>query len=119
MSLAKWAVDSTAKQYWESYYKEYGKSWVRDIPRRVKKAMVENKKVASEQVADAGVVTPVATAILPNGGVALEGMFRGNTDKFVFQAEFDAEGKITSFDVVKLAAEDKQASKSKSKSKSK
>ena len=32
--LTKLAVDDNAKKYWSGYFKEYGKQWTRDIPRR-------------------------------------------------------------------------------------
>jgi hypothetical protein len=101
MSLTKWAVDSTAKEYWTKYYKEYGKSWVKDIPKRVKRAMATNQKVAH---ADFGVVTPVGTSVTADG-VFLEGMFRaaGSGEQFLFYAEFNHEGKIKRFDSTKLA----------------
>lgn len=97
MAFDKWAVDEAAKKYWENYYKEYGKSWVRDIPRRVKKAMVESKTAS-----DNGIVTPVGKAVSDNG-VVLEGMYRTDAGNFLFRADFDHEGNITSFDASKLA----------------
>lgn len=99
-NLVKWAVDSTAAEYWSKYYKEYGKSWVRDIPRRVKKAMADNTKVAH---AELGVVTPVGGSVTADG-VFLEGKFRTATgEQHLFYAEFDHEGAVKRFDSVKLA----------------
>jgi hypothetical protein len=106
--LVKWAVDSSAKEYWSNYYKEYGKAWVRDIPRRVKKAMLDHTKTASvgtgaEKLAS-GVVTPVGTSITDTS-VVLEGMFRAASgENFIFCAEFDHEGAIKQFDTAKLSS---------------
>lgn len=45
--LTKLAVDDVAKDYWTKYFKEYGKAWVKDVPRK-KKAF---KKSAVDQAA--------------------------------------------------------------------
>lgn len=102
MGILKWAVDEAAKKYWDEYYKEYGRTWTRDIPRRVKKAMVERVKLASNE-SQLGIVTPIATSIAAEG-VKLEGMFRSASgDNFMFYAEFDHNGEVGRFDSVKLA----------------
>lgn len=101
MGILKWAVDDAAKKYWSEYYAEYGKTWVRDIPRRVKKAMIEHAKVASNE-SNFGIVTPIGTSISADG-VKLEGMFRSASgDDFMFYAEFAHDGGIQRFDHVKL-----------------
>lgn len=102
MGILKWAVDDAAKKYWAEYYQEYGRTWTRDIPRRVKKAMVQHAKLASQD-SQLGIVTPIATSISKEG-VKLEGMFRSASgDNFMFYAEFDHDGAIGRFDSVKLA----------------
>lgn len=104
MSLQKEAVDAKAKQYWESLYKEYGKTWVRDIPRRILTAVAEHTKTAKvEDVV--GSITPVATAVAGTK-LFMEGIFTPNAGKkLLFCAEFDAEGSVKEFDVATLDVE--------------
>lgn len=118
MSLSKVAVDEAAKKYWEEFYKEYGKSWVREIPRKIKTAMAEGKRVAAADI-EPGRVFPIARAVTPKG-VVLEGLFETQAGaKLVFQAAFDGEGNVVSFSPIELAASASKPSKSKaSKSKS-
>jgi hypothetical protein len=102
MSLQKWAVDEKAKKYWQDFYKEYGKSWVRDIPRKVKKAFVEGKRVASSEDADLGIIVPVAKAITASN-MTLEGVLHTRAGKkLVFQATFNHDGDITHLDSLPL-----------------
>lgn len=104
MSLVKWAVDEKAKAYWSEFYKEYGKSWVRDIPRKVKKAMVEGKRVASSAEADLGIIVPVGQAITASN-VYLEGVLHTHSGhKIAFQATFDHSGNVTGLESLPLTA---------------
>jgi hypothetical protein len=123
MSIEKWAVDSAAKEYWSSYFKEYGKTWVRDIPRKVRKAMTQSTKTANSEGAQ-GIVSPIGTAVTKEA-VFLEGLFTPPSGAVVaFSAKFDHDGHIVGFDSVPLAAKtaskpDFLKSKGKSKSTSK
>lgn len=102
--LSKWAVDEKAKKYWESFYKEYGKSWVRDIPRKVKTAMVEGHKVASAGEANMGIVVPVAKAITATH-MHLEGLMHTHSGKKIaFQATFDHDGNLTNLDSLPITS---------------
>lgn len=103
MALSKVAVDAAAKKYWESFYKEYGRAWVRDIPRRVKTAMAETRRIASVDV-ESGQVFPTAATLV--GDVAtIEGLIKTSGADHMFQASFNGDGDIIAFDTVKLAAE--------------
>jgi hypothetical protein len=109
MALVKIAVDEFAKKYWSEFYGSYGKLWVRDIAKKIKKAAIEEfapeYKVASGELDSSGVVTPFGHAILDNGGVAVEGVFdHGSIGKHAFQAKFDEDGEVISFDTIKLTA---------------
>ena len=114
MAIDKVAVDSAAKDYWTGYYKEYGKTWVRDIPRKIKKAMAGGTKTANDEGLQ-GKVAAIGSA-LTDEAVFLEGLFTAtNGSEFAFAAKFDHDGNVVEFDALPL----KTASKSKSKSKSK
>ena len=116
MALEKWAVDSAAKEYWSSYFKEYGKTWVRDIPRKVRKAMAQNTKTASNNSA-LGIVSPIGTAWTKEA-IFLEGLYTpAKGAPLAFIAKFDHEGNVIGFDTTSL--EIRTASKSKSRSASK
>jgi len=54
--LSKQAVDQAAKSYWEKYYKEYGKAWVREIPKRIKSAVAKQAGFKDEE----GLLVPTA-----------------------------------------------------------
>ena len=119
MALEKWAVDSAAKEYWSSYFKEYGKTWVREIPRKVRKAMASTIKTANTDGV-AGIVSPIGAAITEDA-VYLEGMFTPPSGSaLAFYAKFDHDGALSEFDTISLTASKSKPSKSKpSKSKSK
>ncbi len=55
--MNKVAIDEAAKKYWKLLYQEYGEQLVRDIPRRLKAALVANKKASN---LDDGIVIPTA-----------------------------------------------------------
>ena len=114
MAFDKVAVDQLAKDYWTKFYGEYGKLWVREIPRKIKKAaaaeLSKSNKTAATDLEVSGTVLPFGHAFLDNGGVAIEGIFDHATiGKFAFQSRFDNEGELTSFDSIKLAAIDSKA----------
>lgn len=89
--MNKVAVDQAAKDYWKLLWKEYGEALVRDIPRRLKAALVENKKVAS--VNESAVVMPVAHARSENG-LLIEGIYKDATAKLMFHASLDKDGNV-------------------------
>lgn len=89
--MNKVAVDQAAKDYWKLLWKEYGEALVRDIPRRLKAALVDNKKVAS--VNESAVVMPVAHA-RSEDGILIEGIYKDSTAKLMFHASLDKEGNV-------------------------
>ena len=103
------AVDSTAEDYWESYFGTYGKQWVRKIPRRVATALIARtanlQPGAAAELAAQAVVTP----IMPRPVITQERVFleaaldlteNGRTTRRLFCAEFDHEGKLLSLDSI-------------------
>ena len=109
MAFDKVAIDSFAKAYWIKLYGEYGKMFVRDIPRKIKRAaaleLAPGQKTASDEFDASGSVVPCGHAILDNGGIAIEGVFEHDTiGKFAFQTRFNENGEVTSFDSIKLTA---------------
>ena len=98
--LHRQAVDATAEDYWEKYFGEYGKQWVRKIPRRIAHALL--RRTASAQVQGRALDAAMATArihtlghvVQANGGLATEGVLYCDAPQLVrpFRAEFDAEG---------------------------
>jgi hypothetical protein len=97
MSLNKNAIDNAAKDYWSKYYGEYGKSWVREIPRKIKTAMSQINKQASDDM----VIKPLVS-IIEDTGLVLEGICKTSDSMFSFMAEFDNTGKVVDFDIANL-----------------
>lgn len=107
MALTKEALDQAAAEYWKQYFGDYGKEWVRNIPRRVAQALVQQE---ASRIAERGRpnkiakarIAPLAWAPTVTGGLTFEGVFRGvlnNAGKVenvhrMFAVEFDANGEI-------------------------
>lgn len=108
--MKKEAVDQTAVEYYIGYFKDYGKQWVKEIPRKIhaRVAAIVTKVASSDKVELdlQGHSFPLYGRRLPNDGLIIEGVFRGNgtlgDKKFpvarMFIAEFDASGKIVNFE---------------------
>ena len=90
---------SAAKEYWEKLYGEYGAALVRDIPRRIKAALADNKKVASFD--ETAVVRPFAHAKV-DGGLFIEGFYSSNGDKLLFRASLDSNGSVVDVQTIEL-----------------
>jgi hypothetical protein len=93
--MKKIALDEAAKKYWKMLFKElgYGEALVRDIPRRIKAALVDNKKVAG--VDASAVIIPVAHAVNGESRV-IEGIYSdGSRSKLLFRAALDSRGDVT------------------------
>jgi hypothetical protein len=97
----KTALDQTAKDYWTAYFGEYGKSWVRDIPRRIK-ANLDSEFARSASPDDSSLVKleviPFAHAV-GEDSVELEGALRGELSdgarvSHLFLSEWDHEGNL-------------------------
>lgn len=90
--FTKVALDEAAKAYWKLLWGEYGEALVRDVPRRIKAALVDNKKVAMS--VEAATVLPVAHAITAEG-LQVEGLYRDGKQKLMFHATLDKNLDVT------------------------
>lgn len=91
-------VDKLTKDYWSNYFGDYGKLWVKDIPKRVK-AAVDAKRTAAAGTAPidaAGDVVPLGYEITA-AALTLEGAYRTAAATQLFRATFNADGEITDF----------------------
>jgi hypothetical protein len=101
-SLTKTAVDAAAEEYWQAYFGDYGKQWVRKIPRRVAQAMAQRTAAKGDDRMTKAQIGGLGWAETPTGGLHFEGVFRGTMVKAgratqvlsAFAAEFDANGKL-------------------------
>lgn len=95
MAMNKVAVDEMAKKYWKLLYADlgYGEALVRDIPRRIKAALVDMKRVAS--VTESAVVIPIAVA-KQGSNVVMEGMLKDAKTRLLFKASLDSDGNVSS-----------------------
>jgi hypothetical protein len=111
MANTKQAVDSTAVEYWTSYFGDYGKTFTKDVPRRVAQVIVQGLRRAAKDNALRVVraqVIPYGWAKTATGGLTFEGAFRGrvvrggreNTVLRAFAAEFDPSGKVVDVQVL-------------------
>lgn len=91
--MKKIAIDEAAKKYWKLLYSDmgYGEALVRDIPRRIKAALLDNKNVAS--VTDSATIVPVGFA-KNDSGVVVEGLFKDAKSKLLFKASIDTDGNV-------------------------
>ena len=92
--MEKTALDQAAKNYWSTYFKEYGKQWVRDIPRRIKTAMSKRLKASIVE----GEIAPIAADIAQDNTLSVEAAFVGKIDdqeaKVLVTASFDGTGSM-------------------------
>lgn len=107
------AVDSTAEDYWETYFGPYGKQWVRKIPRRVATALIGRiaglqPGAAAELAAQARVTPVMPRPVITQDRVYLEAALDltqgGKTTRRLFCAEFDHEGKLLALDSIPAPA---------------
>lgn len=95
--MDKVAVDQKAKEYWSSYFKDYGESWTRDIPRRIKQAMRREANVKDV----VGNLVPIAANVAESGLLSVEAGFKGKIDdqdaQILVTASFDSDGKMLDF----------------------
>ncbi len=87
--MNKIALDDAAKKYYKLLWGEYGEQLVREIPRRIKAALIANKRLASAQ--EEGIVLPAACVRAADGGLLIEGMYRDSGTKVMFLASLDKE----------------------------
>ena len=95
--MNKVAVDEATKKYWSTYFKEYGSTWVRDIPRRIKQAT--RRKIGAKELE--GVLRPIAHETAKDGSLSIEAAFAGIIDgqeaKGFIVSSFDKEGTMQEF----------------------
>lgn len=103
--MEKIATDNAAKEYWSNYFKEYGEMWVRDIPRRIKSAMVRSKDLGIKTAE--GNMAPIAHNVSDDGSLSIEAAFNGKLDndesKVMITAEFNKEGRMKRFEATRIA----------------
>ncbi|MHC4225231.1 MAG: hypothetical protein ACYSUN_14660 [Planctomycetota bacterium] len=108
-NMKKQALDEAAKKYWEDYFKDYGKLWVRDIPRKITAHLatsVKKQASARDEVPLEGMTYPIWGTSMGDGSLFVEGTFKGHAGlngKSVrvarfFGALFDAEGKLVKYE---------------------
>ena len=95
----KTAIDQNAKSYWAKLYGEYGEDLCRDIPRRIKAALVANSKVAS--VSDQANICPVASAQFDDN-IVVEGLFNDDGAKMLFRATLDKAGNVAEVKTIQI-----------------
>ena len=87
------AVDQTAKDYWTSYYGKYGEMWVREIPRKIKRALLSRDDF--QRAASKVDVVPLQDLKSnKTGGLELHGVMRTAAGHTIFKAEFSKSGKL-------------------------
>jgi len=97
--MIKKAIDQAAKDYWKLLYGEYGEALVRDIPRRIKAALYNLKKVAS--INESAELLPLAHAKDDNFWY-VEGMYKDGSAKLLFKASIDSNGDVTEVKTVEI-----------------
>jgi bacterioferritin len=101
--MDKQAVDSTAKDYWTKYFKEYGQMWTRNIPRRIKQAVRRDLQASAID----GDVIPLAKDISDDQILSIEAAFVGKIDeqdaRVLVTAAFNQEGKIQDIDITRIS----------------
>lgn len=94
-------MDAVTKAYWEEYYKDYdyGRMWVRDIPRYIRAALAPQlKRKANGELPKVSVV-PLGYAVLKDNGLRTDGLVRQGGRSRLFTAEFSADGDLRHFEV--------------------
>lgn len=97
--MDKIALDQAAKDYWKLLYGEYGEALVKDIPRRIKAALVSKSRVASND-GDAD-VRPVAHA-RDGENMLLEGLYNDQGAKLLFRASIDRQGNVQDIQAIEV-----------------
>lgn len=118
MTITKTAVDEVTKSYWTEYFGDYGRQWVREIPRYIRAAIEQDmrKSAAAGEprpftVGDSDRVTPLAYAV-SDDRLVLEGRWVGdvqqgrhtNRKACLFRAEFSHDGDLASISTMPAPA---------------
>tara|TARA_R110002110_G_scaffold16569_11_gene71656 strand:- start:3512 stop:3817 length:306 start_codon:yes stop_codon:yes gene_type:complete len=99
MTISKKAVDATARDYWITYFGDYGKIWVRDIDRKITAALSQKlpRTAAVEMKSGPAKIVPLGK-VITRERVLLEGAIRTAKRDRLFSAEFNHQGKLLGFD---------------------
>ena len=111
------AVDKLTQDYWTSYFGDYGKLWVRDIPRYIRAAIqgdLRKQATAGTPPPEAGSesrVTPLGYAITADR-LTLEGRWVGNVKQGrriqrvakLFSATFTHDGELVGLNAITAPA---------------
>jgi hypothetical protein len=101
--MNKTALDDAAKAYWKDYFKDYGASWVRDIPRKIKASLMANKRIAAKTAeATDDQVRPLAKHVAEDGSVTLEGVYKASNGTLLFVADFTPDGEVKALDALNI-----------------
>lgn len=105
MAHQKQALDSAAEQYWTDYFGDYGKAWVKKVPKRVALAVAKRVASSAKQPLTHAVVAPYGYRQREDGGLHFEGAFRGMAGETpsvhrAFSAVFDKDGALVELEVV-------------------
>lgn len=111
MAHNKKAADSKAEQYWIDYFGEYGRQFVREIPRSIKAALLPDfkrsaaKEKRALQVTSSKVI-PLGYGVTETGSLILDGVCKvsytergkAKSASRLFHATFNSEGDLVEFD---------------------
>lgn len=111
-NMKKQALDEAAKKYWEEYFKDYGKLWVRDIPRKITAHLatsVRRHATVKKQITVEGEALPLWGKEQADGSLFVEGAFKGQVAngkqiRLMWAALFDADGKILKYEDTDLSS---------------
>lgn len=111
MAHSKTAADSKTEDYWVSYFGEYGKMFVREIPRTIKAALLPDlKRTANSEKRDLQIksssVVPLGYGVTKDDSLIVEGIVKVSyVDKSeirtagrLFTAQFTSDGDLVDFD---------------------
>lgn len=109
MAITRTAVDKKTQDYWSEYFGDYGKLFVRDIPRTIKNAALKEFRRSAargDRTLHKSEVVPLGYRVTASGGLSLDGVLRvdyssGNkrrTASRLFNAQFSASGKLLKLD---------------------
>lgn len=110
MATHKQAADKKTEDYWTNYFGEYGRMFVREIPRVIKAAILPDfRRAASATQVKTAQVIPLGYSVTSDSGLHLDGVVRMTlatrgelrTAQRLFHAEFNAQGDLAVLDTVK------------------
>lgn len=107
MAQNKTAVDAKAEQYYIDYFGEYGKLFVRKIPRTIKAAVNPKLRRTAAGKRDEVRVTdvvPLGYIVTASEDLHLDGVLKvANARDRLFHARFTSDGKLTKLQTKEVA----------------